>query len=235
MLAHLARPLALPYPPPPPPPQAVGLGAGGRDLSLPNILRLWIGTATAESQLKHLQQEHLQQKHLQQEHGHKTNGISASEESFATETIVELQTQLDDLSPQAIAYTLNQLFTVGAVDVFKQAIAMKKDRLGTLLTVLCPEKAAAECEALIFRETTTLGIRRTLQQRSVLDRKMITVETDYGNIPVKVASREGKVMNVQPEFEDCARIARSLKIPFQQVHKSAITASDYLYQSKHHV
>ncbi len=197
--------------------QKVGLGAGGRDLALPNILRLWIGTADASPQPKHT---------------HQINSASSPEVAHGTETIVELQTQLDDISPQAIAYTLNQLFTAGAVDVFTQAIAMKKNRLGTLLTVLCPEKAAADCEAMIFRETTTLGIRRTLQQRSVLDRKMVTVKTDYGDIPVKVASRSGTVMTVQPEFEDCARVARSHDVPFPQVHRSAIAAAAHLYDSE---
>ena len=186
--------------------QTVGLGAGGRNLALPNILRLWLGTVETQSHPNHAHQ------------------VKASS-PHKTEAIIELQTQLDDISPQAIAYTFNQLFTVGAVEVFTQAIAMKKNRLGTLLTVLCPQKAAADCETLIFQETTTLGIRRTVQQRSILDRKIVMVNTDYGEIPVKVASCEGKTINVQPEFEDCARVARSHNIPFQQVHRHALSAA----------
>ena len=171
--------------------QKVGLGAGGRDLALPNILRLWIGTA---------------------------------DEVPGVETIVELQTQLDDVSPQAIAYTFDLLFEQGAVDVFTQPISMKKSRLGTLLTVLCPESAVADCEALLFSETTTLGIRQKRQTRSVLAREMITVATAYGDISVKVAraQRNGQVLNVQPEYEDCAKVARAQGIPWHQVHRAAM-------------
>ena len=171
--------------------QKVGLGAGGRDLALPNILRLWIGTI---------------------------------DQAPDVETIVELQTQLDDISPQAIAYTFDLLFAKGAVDVFTQPISMKKSRLGTLLTVLCPESAAADCEALLFSETTTLGIRQTRQRRSVLAREMMTVATAYGDISVKVArsQRGGKVLNVQPEYEDCAKMARAQGVPLYQVHRAAM-------------
>jgi pyridinium-3,5-bisthiocarboxylic acid mononucleotide nickel chelatase len=179
--------------------QKIGLGAGRQELALPNILRLWIGTTGADSH-------------------------SADSHSFNSETIVELQTQLDDISPQTIAYVFEQLFAKGAVDVFTQPVAMKKSRLGTLLTVLCPESAVAACEALLFRETTTLGIRQTRQVRSLLAREMITVETPYGNIAVKVARSHpgGSILNVQPEYEDCAKVARSQDIPLQQVHQAAM-------------
>ncbi|MGB3298158.1 MAG: nickel pincer cofactor biosynthesis protein LarC [Phormidesmis sp.] len=182
-----------------PPPQftlqTVGLGAGNRELAVPNILRLWIGTVD-----------------------------EVTPEKPYIETIVELQTQLDDISPQAIAYTFDRLFAKGAVEVFTQPIVMKKSRLGTLLTVLCPESAIAECEALLFQETTTLGIRQTRQQRSVLTREMIRVTTAYGDISIKVARShsDGKVLNIQPEYEDCAKVAKLRNVPWHQVHQAAM-------------
>ncbi len=200
-----------------PPPQfnlqKVGLGAGGRDLVLPNILRLWIGTVEGD---RTQPAAHV---------GH-THAEPTAKEVPETETVVELQTQLDDISPQAIAYVLDLLLKAGALDVFTQPVTMKKSRLGTLLTVLCHEDKAAACESLLFRETTTLGVRRTQQSRSVLAREMMTVATDYGEIPVKVARAQagGEVLNVQPEYEDCAIAARSHNIPWQQVHQAALSS-----------
>ncbi|PZO52015.1 MAG: nickel pincer cofactor biosynthesis protein LarC [Phormidesmis priestleyi] len=191
--------------------QKIGLGAGGRDLAVPNILRLWIGTVDQSPSAKSAISGAIAQPHIPP----------------TTETITELQTQLDDVSPQAIGYVFEQLFAAGAVDVFTQAVAMKKNRLGTVLTVLCPESAIAPCEALLFRETTTLGIRRTEQTRSVLMREMVTVSTAYGDIAVKVARSHvgAPVLNMQPEYEDCAKVARSHSIPWLQVHQAAIAAA----------
>ena len=191
--------------------QKIGLGAGGRELAVPNILRLWIGTVD----------------HFPAAKAAISTAIAQTHTPLQTETITELQTQLDDISPQAIGYVFDQLFAAGAVDVFTQAVAMKKNRLGTLLTVLCPESAIAPCEALLFRETTTLGIRRTEQIRSVLIRQIVTVSTAYGDIAIKVArSHAGApVLNMQPEYEDCAKVARSHNIPWLQVHQAALAAA----------
>jgi hypothetical protein len=140
-----------------------------------------------------------------------------------TETIAILQTQIDDLSPQAIGYVFEALFAVGALDVFTQAIGMKKSRPGILLTVICPPDAQSSCERVIFRETTTLGIRFSIQQRSVLQRQIQTVTTHWGQVRVKVAKdRYGDILNVQPEYEDCAQIARSHNFPWYQVYQAAM-------------
>ena len=143
-----------------------------------------------------------------------------------TDTVTVLQTQLDDLSPQAIAYTGEALFQAGAVDVFTQAIGMKKSRAGILLTAICPPDRVAACEAVIFRETTTLGIRHLTQQRSVLEREIRQVETTYGKVRVKVAQggEPKMIMNVQPEYEDCAHLARQHNVPWRVVHQEALDA-----------
>ena len=173
----------------------VGLGAGSRDLEIPNILRLWIGE-TADTQTK-----------------------------LKQETITVLETQIDDLNPQAIAYTLEELLAAGALDVFTQSIGMKKSRLGTLLTVICHPELANTCKTIVFRETTTLGIRERTQQRSILQREIESVATKYGVVKVKVASwGEGenkRILNVQPEYEDCAILARKHDVPWREVSQSA--------------
>ncbi len=177
--------------------EKIGLGAGSRDLAIPNILQLWIGNQT-ETDLG-----------LQQE------------------TITVLETQIDDLNPQAIAYTGEQLLTAGALDVFTQGITMKKSRSGILLTVICEPKLADTCKKIIFQETTTLGIRERTQQRSILNRQIQSVVTPYGKVAVKIArwdkSPDSAIVNIQPEYEDCANLARQYNIPWRTVQQAAIS------------
>lgn len=153
---------------------------------------------------------------------------AAKLETVELETIVVLETQIDDLNPQAIGYVFEVLFKVGALDVFTQAIGMKKSRPGLLLTVICLPENVFACEAVLFRETTTLGIRRLTQQRAVLQRESETVMTNYGSVRVKVASREQvgtkQIVNVQPEYEDCAAIARHHNLPWREVHQLVLDA-----------
>jgi uncharacterized protein (DUF111 family) len=100
---------------------------------------------------------------------------------------------------------------------------MKKSRSGILLTVICPPKTVAACEQVIFRETTTLGIRRSLQYRTILNRDIHTVPTPYGEVRVKVAwSTPDQISNVQPEYEDCAQLAQRHQLPWREVHRLAL-------------
>ncbi len=145
-----------------------------------------------------------------------------------TELISVLETQIDDLNPQVIGYVFEELLKVGAVDVFSQGIGMKKSRPGILLTVIChPEKVVA-CEGVLFRETTTLGIRCRTQERSILFREIEQVTTAYGVVRVKVASQEvggeKKIFNVQPEYEDCTQLARINNQPWLTIHQMALDA-----------
>ncbi|MEG5066977.1 nickel pincer cofactor biosynthesis protein LarC [Microcoleus sp. B3-A4] len=182
-------------PPPPMQIQAIGLGAGSRNLAIPNILRLWIGENSE------VRKENL------------TNN---------REAICVLETQIDDLSPQAIGYVFDALFAAGALDVFTAPIVMKKSRLGVLLTAICHPEFQDACEAVIFRETTTLGIRRSTQERTILHREIQTVKTEYGEVKIKVAKSGQTIVNVQPEYEDCAEIARLKNISWREVHRLAL-------------
>ena len=203
--------------------QRVGLGAGGLQLPIPNILRLWIGESGTE--------EIQNSKCATRRYAKKVQNCNSqfpipNSQSHKLETISVLETQIDDLSPQAIGYVFEALFEVGAVDVFTQAIGMKKSRPGILLTVICHPQDIEACEAVLFGETTTLGVRRLTQQRTILPREIQRVQTEYGEIRVKVAwsnsSMERRITNVQPEYEDCAAIARLNQCSWREVHQLAL-------------
>jgi pyridinium-3,5-bisthiocarboxylic acid mononucleotide nickel chelatase len=147
----------------------------------------------------------------------------------ALEEVCVLETQIDDLNPQVIGYLFDRLLASGAVDVFTQPVGMKKSRPGILLTAICHLAQITTCETIIFQETTTLGIRRSIQQRSILPRSIQIVDTKYGSIRVKVATSnllgDNKVWNIQPEFADCAQLAQQHQVPWQQVYDAAQTAA----------
>jgi uncharacterized protein (TIGR00299 family) protein len=147
------------------------------------------------------------------------------ERSAGGDRVCVLETQLDDTTPQVIGYTCDRLFEMGALDVLTQPVQMKKFRPGILLTVICPPEKQGICEQVIFQETTTLGIRQRLQQRSILHRRLETVTVDGQPVRVKVATDgRGAVVNVQPEYEDVAAIARTQQRPWQQVQQQARAA-----------
>ena len=184
----------------------IGLGAGSQDLAIPNILRFWIGEKIANT----------------------TNHVYPPTDTplpWQQETVAILETQIDDLNPQVIAYTLEQLIAAGALDVFTQNIGMKKSRSGILLTVVCHPELINHCKTILFQETTTLGIRERYQQRSILNRVIQSVETEYGLVKVKIASwgegKEKKIINIQPEYEDCAILARRHNLPWKKISESA--------------
>ena len=141
------------------------------------------------------------------------------------ETVAVLETQIDDLNPQAIGYLYDVLFAAGALDAIAQPVGMKKSRPGILLAVVCYPDRISAIETAIFRETTTLGIRRSLQQRSVLAREIQSVTTPWGPARVKVArDAHGNLTNLQPEYEDCAAIARENHVPWREVHRTVLQA-----------
>ncbi len=222
----------------PPPPMTlgtVGYGAGGRELPIANVLRLWIGHASSAGdgqRINHQADHHHShtsaqgsslppQDSLSQKSLSSDNAVGAG---AATEDIVELQTQVDDLVPQAVGYLYEQLFAAGALDVFVQQVGMKKNRPGVLITVICPPAQGPACTQVLFSETTTLGVRQTVQQRQFLHRECKPVHTPYGPIHIKVARAYpgGPILNLHPEYEDCARYAREQAVAWKQVYQGAI-------------
>ena len=216
-------------PPPPLTLHKVGLGAGGKDFPVANILRLWIGQSPAQptgNRPDHAQNQ-VSAADLSHESARPPEGLAPS--GFAQsdqDTVMVLETQVDDLMPQAVGYLFDRLFGAGALDVLTQPVGMKKARPGLLITVLCLPPNQADCEAVLFSETTTLGIRYRQQQRRILQRRFETVTTDYGAVSIKLAYRPGHSapINAHPEFEDCAALARRHQIPWQVVHQAALAA-----------
>ena len=141
--------------------------------------------------------------------GSRESGVgSGAANSDAGEEIVSvIEANLDDMSPQLYGYLVERALAAGALDVTCSSIQMKKNRPGLEVSILCPPERSEALAQLLFDETTTIGLRIYEARRKVLDRELVTVETRYGAVRVKVARRDGRVVNVAPEYEDCRRIA----------------------------
>lgn len=137
------------------------------------------------------------------------------------ERIVVLETQVDDATGQTVAHALGRALEAGALDAFAVPILMKKGRPGQLLTVLCQPADADALAGVLFRETTTFGVRRHECIRSVLARAQVTVTTPFGSIRVKVGTRGGETIQAWPEYEDCAAAARAHGVALRTVQEAA--------------
>ena len=181
--------------------EKAGYGAGTREFpDLPNLLRLTIGeVGLADSA---------------------SASLIASPTS--NEKITVLEANLDDLSPQVLAYAMDRLLAEGALDVFSVPVQMKKSRPGALLTVLAKMEDADRLAKLIFSETTTLGVRRREEQRQTLSRRWETVDTSWGPVRIKIANMNGTVSNYAPEYEDCRTLAEAQHVPLRTVMQEAI-------------
>ena len=151
--------------------------------------------------------------------------LSIGETTDATHAAVAvLETAIDDLSPQILAHVTERALALGALDVMSTAVQMKKGRLGTLLTILADDAQISALEDLLLRETSTLGVRIHHERRSCLDRTHTTVTTPYGEIRIKIGSRNGETFNAAPEFEDCRTAAAKHNVPVKLVQQAAIAA-----------
>ena len=206
--------------------QRTGLGAGGKSLPVPNMLRLWVGesylgstpgTPWPESESRPESEPGLGQL--------AAATLSPPVTPYDADTITLLETQVDDMVPQAVGYLHERLFAAGALDVFTQPIAMKKSRPGLLITALCRPTDEPCCLDILFAETPTLGIRRQAQQRWVLPRHIQTLQTAYGPVNIKLAyhPRTQTLLNAHPEYEDCAALARHHDLPWQTIYQTALS------------
>jgi uncharacterized protein (TIGR00299 family) protein len=175
--------------------QKTGYGAGSRDFpGHPNVVRLTIGEAAA----------------------------TAFAAKTAVETITVLEANVDDLNPQVFGYVMDRLLQEGALDAFGMPVQMKKGRPGMLLSVLCRPEDAARLSELVFRETTTLGVRRRDERRQTLARRWENVRTSWGEVRIKIASMNGSITNYAPEYEDCRALAAQHHVPLKQVMNEAV-------------
>ncbi|HEV7906173.1 MAG TPA: nickel pincer cofactor biosynthesis protein LarC [Pyrinomonadaceae bacterium] len=183
---------------------ATGYGAGTREYKdFPNVLRVLVG---------------------------ESDEAAATDESVAathSEKLLMIETNLDDTTPQVLGYVLERAFSLGALDCFLTPVQMKKNRPGTLVSILCRPAEQETLTGLLFDETTTLGVRSYEVVRRALEREFVSVETEFGAISVKVARAEGgRVSNVAPEFEDCRAAALGAGVPLYVVERAARAAFD---------
>jgi hypothetical protein len=150
--------------------------------------------------------------------------IVGQEDARAEGRVLVLETEVDDAAPQLLGPLLEQLLAAGALDAFFTPVQMKKGRPGVLVTVLAPPDRREAIEELLFRETTTLGVRRQEWLRTELERETATVATPYGPVRVKVGRRGTVVYNAWPEFEDCQRLAAEAGVPVKEVLAAALAA-----------
>ncbi len=135
--------------------------------------------------------------------------------------VIQLTTEIDDQSPEELAFVAERLLEAGALDVVREPVVMKKGRLGVRLSALCPVDAEHPLAAMIFAETSTLGIRRQTLQRWILPREIQRVSTPFGDVGVKVARKDGRVLNVSPEYEECAALSRETGVPLRDIFAAA--------------
>ena len=140
------------------------------------------------------------------------------------ERVLVLETEVDDAPPQLLGSLIEKLLAAGAVDAFLTPVQMKKGRPGVLVTAVAPPASREAVEEVIFRETTTLGVRRQEWERTTLDRETRTVDTAYGPIRVKIGLRRGVVYNAWPEFGDCERAAAAHGAAVKEVLAAALAA-----------
>ena len=147
--------------------------------------------------------------------------IGESTDQPHTEHIVVLQSEIDDMSPQLFGMVMERLYSAGALEVYFASVQMKKNRPGTLLTILARPEQREELSAIVFRETTTIGVRYHAVLRERLEREMVAVNTPLGTVRFKVARLGETIVNAAPEFEDCLRIASERGIPLKDVQSAA--------------
>ena len=150
--------------------------------------------------------------------------VGETDGDSAVETLLVLECEIDDMNPQLFGPLMDRLHEAGALDVFYAPVQMKKNRPGTLVTVIAPPHLREPIAGLLFAESTTIGVRFQEVQRERLERSLRTVPTAAGEIRFKVATRSGRVVNAAPEFEDCARAAARSGLPIKEVQALAIKA-----------
>lgn len=171
--------------------ERIGHGAGTADRSIANMLRVFIGSTPQP------------------------------EKRFDTEQTATIETTIDDMDPQMYDYLIEKVLQMGALDIFCSAVQMKKNRRGTLVTILCRPEMVTTLSDFLFRETTTIGLRWRLDNRFMLQRDVVTVETRYGKITCKKATRGEELINIKPEYEDCKRVALEQQVPLKTVLEEA--------------
>jgi uncharacterized protein (TIGR00299 family) protein len=144
----------------------------------------------------------------------------------AGERVVVIECEIDDMNPQLFGVAMERLYAAGALEVFYVPVQMKKNRPGTLLTVIAPPDRRSALSEIVFEETTTIGLRYAELDRECLTREIVSVQTPIGSVRFKLAWRDGRLLNAVPEFDDCARLAAEQQLPVKEVQNIAVKAFD---------
>jgi len=178
--------------------QRVGYGAGDRELrDTPNVVRVMVGDS------------------------HTMPEQTGAAHDRASHHVAVLECEIDDMNPQIFGVLMDRLYAAGALEVFYQAVQMKKNRPGTLMTVVARPADRDRMTDIVFRESTTIGVRHQVLARECLEREMVTVQTPIGPVRFKVARRDGRILNAQPEFEDLAKLSTERGIPVKEAQALA--------------
>jgi pyridinium-3,5-bisthiocarboxylic acid mononucleotide nickel chelatase len=189
--------------------EATGYGAGTREYEdFPNVLRVMIGEDEALASLEKADED--------------------DANKAADERLLMIETNVDDMSPQFFGYLMDQAFERGALDCFYTPVQMKKNRPGVLINILCRQSEREALSDLLFKETTTLGVRCYEVERRALARASVQVETPYGIIEVKVARLDGGMLKAMPEYEQCRAAARAAGVTLREVWEAASAAASSL-------
>jgi pyridinium-3,5-bisthiocarboxylic acid mononucleotide nickel chelatase len=141
-----------------------------------------------------------------------------------TESLVQLETNIDDLSPQILGHVMERAFSLGALDCWFTPIQMKKDRPAVMLSILCEKSRRETLAHLLYSETSTLGIRVREVERECLEREIVSVDTEFGPVDVKIARLDGEIVNAMPEYDHVHALAVERAVPFRVVHEAALKA-----------
>lgn len=171
--------------------ERIGHGAGTADRSIANMLRVFIGAAPQP------------------------------DKTFAMEQTATIETTIDDMNPQMYDYLIEKVLEMGALDIFCTSVQMKKNRRGTLVTILCRPESVTALADFLFRETTTIGLRWRLDNRFTLQRDIVTIETRFGSIACKASTHGDEMINIKPEYDDCKRVAIEQRVPLKTVLEEA--------------
>ncbi|MBL7012050.1 MAG: nickel pincer cofactor biosynthesis protein LarC [Kiritimatiellales bacterium] len=198
--------------------ETTAYGAGGWDLDIPNVLRAELGQLVGQASL------------YPESLCSAEDTRSRIREACPTKkNLLVLETNIDDCSPQVISYAMEKLFKAGALDVWQTPILMKKGRSAIKLSVLCPILLKNELKSIVFTETTAIGIRSFLVDRTALERKIETVQTLWGPVRVKISSMNGGVCTATPEYEDCRELAEKSGAQLKEIIADARAAAvDFL-------
>ena len=186
----------------------VGYGAGDRELKeTPNVMRVIVGSAIDEPEGVSPQ----------------TAGTiqALKPSSPQAHRVVVLECEIDDMNPQIFGVLMDRLYAAGALEVFYSAVQMKKNRPGTLMTIVAKPEHRETMTEIVFRESTTIGVRHQELSRECLDREMVTVTTPLGPVRFKVARRDGRILNAQPEFDDLVKLSQERGIPIKDLQALA--------------